>query len=410
MIHASGNFDPPTFMKGSTMSDATIATEDTKITCAICGAKTHSIQLHLQRDHAGSMTIAEYKEQYPGHPVLSKLAEQKIKEKQAAEARESVTAESSEVGYVTHMQPFHTLFGLPKGKASMSARGEPIPVTVVRTAGEFEEMVPDLDPNYVFNIDILKTLLLGIELRIPVYLWGHAGTGKTTIYEQIAARTGRPMLRVQHTANMEEEHVIGGWRLRDGKTVFDLGPLALAMKHGWVYMADEYDFGRPEVLSLYQPVLEGKPLIIKEADAENRVIRPHPGFRFVATGNTNGQGDETGLYQGTTMQNAANYERFGIVEQMPYMEPSMEALLVHQQAQIPLEDAKKLISFANSIRNEFDSAKLSNPISPRSLIYAGRIGMIRSSYLIGLEKAYLNRLSSVDREAARGFATRVFGA
>lgn len=393
------------------MSDVIATTEDTKISCAICGAKTHSIQMHLQRDHAGEMTLAEYREKFPDAPLLSPLAQQKLDERKAAtKVAESVSAESAHADYVTHMQPFHTLFGLPKGKASMSARGEPIPVTVLRSAGEFVEMVPDLDPNYVFNIDILKTLLLGMELRIPVYLWGHAGTGKTTIYEQIAARTGRPMLRVQHTANMEEEHVIGGWRLRDGKTVFDLGPLALAMKHGWVYMADEYDFGRPEVLSLYQPVLEGKPLIIKEADAENRVIRPHPGFRFVATGNTNGQGDETGLYQGTTMQNAANYERFGIVEQMPYMEASMEALLVHQQAQIPLEDAKKLISFAASIRDEFDSAKLSNPISPRSLIYAARIGMIRSSYLIGLEKAYLNRLSSVDREAARGFAARVFGA
>lgn len=385
--------------------------EDSKITCAICGSKTHSIQLHLQRDHADlGMTLADYKEKYPGQPVLSKLAEQKIAEAAAAKAPvKAVSADSVEMGYATELKPFHELFGLTAVKAAMSARGEPIPVTTLTSCGGFDEMIPDLDPNYVFNIDILKTLLMGIELRIPVYLWGHAGTGKTTIYEQIAARTKRPMLRVQHTANMEEEHVIGGWRLRDGHTVFELGPLAMAMKHGWIYMADEYDFGRPEVLSLYQPVLEGKPLVIKEADLANRVIRPHPAFRFVATGNTNGQGDETGLYQGTTMQNAANYERFGIVEKMPYMEEAMEATLVSQQANIPLADAKKLVQFATAIRNEFDSAKLSNPISPRSLIYAARIGMARSNYVTGLEKAYLNRLSSIDREAAAGFAARIFG-
>lgn len=386
------------------------AVEDTKIACAICGCKTHSIQLHLQRDHS-DVTIADYKEKYPKEPLLSKLAEQKVADHVRAEAaKSSVTTEyTSGLEYATHALPFHDLFSLGKTKATMSARGEPIPVTVLKGTGGFDEMIPDLDPNYVYNIDILKTLLMGVEMNIPVYLWGHAGTGKTTIYEQIAARTKRPMLRVQHTANMEEEHVIGGWRLRDGHTVFELGPLAMAMKHGWVYMADEYDFGRPEVLSLYQPVLEGKPLVIKEADTANRVIRPHPGFRFVATGNTNGQGDETGLYQGTTMQNAANYERFGIVEKMPYMEESMEAMLVSQQAKIPMPDAKKLISFATSIRQEFESAKMSNPISPRSLIFAARIGMARSNYLIGLEKAYLNRLTSVDREAARSFASRVFG-
>lgn len=48
------------------------------------------------------------------------------------------------------------------------------------------------------------------------------------------------------------------------------------MKHGWMYLADEYDFAQPNVLSVYQAVLEGKPLYIKEADAANRVIKPHP--------------------------------------------------------------------------------------------------------------------------------------
>jgi len=388
---------------------------DSRITCQICNAQVHSIQLHLQRDHADQpMTVAEYSAQYPGHPILSALAASKIAEhnaKAAAEKeKESVSADYSETtGYATGSKPLHEVFGLGAGKAAMSARGGPIPITVVSSTGGFSELVPDIDPNYLFNLDVLKTLLMGFELRIPTYLWGHSGTGKTTIYEQIAARTGRAMLRVQHTANMEEEHVLGGWRLRDGKTIFELGPLPMAMINGWVYLADEYDFGRPEVLSLYQPVLENKALVIKEADLANRIIRPHPGFRFIATGNTNGQGDETGLYQGTNMQNAANYERFGIVEKMEYMEASVEAALVSKQAQIPLEDAKKLIDYATRIRGEFDSSKISNPISPRSLIYAGRLGLAKSNYLYGLEKAYINRLSSIDREAASQLATRCFG-
>ena len=87
--------------------------------------------------------------------------------------------------------------------------------------------------------------------------------------------------------------------VKNGETVFELGPLPYAMKHGMVYCADEYDFAEPAVLSIYQSVLEGKPLIIKEADLENRVIKPHPNFRFCATGNTNGAGDSFGLYQGT---------------------------------------------------------------------------------------------------------------
>jgi cobaltochelatase CobS len=382
---------------------------EARITCAICGAKVHAISIHLQRDHAElEMTQTDYEVKYPGHPVFSEVVLSKLAEKKRLAAATSVTADFTS-DFETEPKAFHELFALGKVRPALNARGAPIPITTV-TKTAHKNMVPDVDPNYVFNLDVLKTLLMGIEMNIPVYLWGHSGTGKTTIYEQIGARTGRPMLRVQHTANMEEEHVLGGWRLRDGKTVFDLGPLPMAMKFGWVYLADEYDFGRPEVLSLYQPVLEGKPLVIKEADHENRVIRPHPGFRFLATGNTNGQGDETGLYVGTTIQNAANYERFGIVEKMPFMAEELEVVLVSQQAQIPLLDAKKLVDFAKRIRAEFESSKISNPISPRSLIFAGRLGMARSNYLYGLEKSYINRLTEVDREAAMQLANRVFGA
>lgn len=69
------------------------------------------------------------------------------------------------------------------------------------------------------------------------------------------------------------------------------------MKHGWVYLADEYDFAFPQILGVYQPVLEGEALVIKEATPEWRRITPHERFAFIGTGNTNGSGDETGLYQ-----------------------------------------------------------------------------------------------------------------
>jgi cobaltochelatase CobS len=394
------------------MTEAVTPATDARIKCAICGALVHSIQHHLNHEHKDlGMTLETYQEVHPGQPIMSDLAAKKIDDlmkAKAAKLAKEVSTDSVVRTTETVKLAFHEVFSLGSGAAAMGASGRPIPVTVLGENAEFSNMIPDIDPNYLFNVEVLKTLMMGMEMRIPTYLWGHAGTGKTTIYEQIAARTRRPFFRVQHTANMEEEHIVGGWRLRDGKTFFELGPLAMAMKHGWLYMADEYDFGRPEVTSVYQAVLEGKPLVIKEADPENRVIRPHPDFRIVANGNTNGQGDETGLYQGTNLQNAANYERFGVVEQMPYMEKKLEARLVSQQAGIPLKDAEKLVDFAGRIRAEFDGGRMGNPISPRSLIYAAQIGVARSNYRTGLEKAFINRLTSVDRESATQVAQRVF--
>jgi cobaltochelatase CobS len=391
----------------TTEAASPVATE-TRIACAICGALVHSIQHHLPREHAAEgMSIEAYQSKYPGSPILSEIAKVKLDEAMKERAKVKGATVSADLSSNTK-QAFHEVFAIGSSTATMGASGKPIPVTVLAENPDYADMVPDVDPNYLFNVDVLKSLMMGLEMKIPVYLWGHAGTGKTTIFEQIAARTRRPMFRVQHTANMEEEHIVGGWRLREGKTFFELGPLAMAMRFGWFYMADEYDFGRPEVTSVYQAVLEGKPLVIKEADAENRVIRPHPDFRLIATGNTNGQGDESGLYQGTNIQNAANYERFGVVEQMPYMDKKLEARLISQQARIPLKDAEKLVDFAGRVRAEFDGGRLGNPISPRSLIYAAQIGVARSNYRIGLEKAFINRLTSIDRESATQLAQRVF--
>jgi cobaltochelatase CobS len=389
------------------------ATTDSRIKCAICDALIHSVQHHLTRDHADmDMTLEGYQKSFPDAPLMSDLARRKIDDMMKARAKAKAAADKTSVttdlSSEKTSQPMNEVFSLGAGAAAMGASGRPIPITVLGTNSQHAELIPDVDPNYLFNVEVLKSLMMALEMRIPAYLWGHAGTGKTTIFEQIAARTRRPFFRVQHTANMEEEHVVGGWRLRDGKTFFELGPLAMAMKFGWMYMADEYDFGRPEVTSVYQAVLEGKPLIIKEADHENRIIRPHPDFCIVATGNTNGQGDESGLYQGTNLQNAANYERFGVVEQMPYMEKKLESRLISQQANIPLKDAEKLVDFASRVRAEFDGGRIGNPISPRSLIYAAQIGVARGNYRIGLEKAFINRLTSTDRESAGQVAQRVF--
>ncbi|MER9496479.1 AAA family ATPase, partial [Mesorhizobium sp. M0320] len=172
---------------------------------------------------------------------------------------------------------------------------------------------------------------------------------------------------VQHTAHTEESHVLGQYVVRtkmakhdvisgDGTrhevekpmsvTEFQLGPLPLAMIEGAVYCADEYDFAMPQVVALYQPVLEGKALVIKDAPPEYRLIKPHPEFRIVATGNTNGTGDETGLYQGTLIQNAANYSRFKITEEVTYMEPKIEETVISGQAGIERADAAKLVKIA----------------------------------------------------------------
>lgn len=418
------------------MTTKTVATPADSIICQLDGAKIHSVEIYLRKAHP-TVTVEEYQLKFPEAPLLSPYAELLMaqrREQKAAEAAEAaagpqevaatqpnagaaeVTQENKGIDLAT-LAPsvatsaaFHETFDLGSAKEALSQKGTPIPITVLGKHNPAkQEMVPQKSDSYVYNIDELKNAMLALEKNIPLYIWGHKGCGKSELVEQIAARTNRPFMRVQHSANTEESHVIGQWLIRGNETVFELGPLPLAMKNGWLFCADEYDFALPSVLAAYQAVLEGKPLIIKEADAANRVVKPHPDFRFVATGNTNGSGDETGLYQGTNLQNSANYDRFGMVINKVYLSKKDEAAILMKRLSLHATDANNLAEFAELVRESYDGGKISDTISPRTLIYAAMIGVARSNFHQGLECSFINKLTAVDRETCRGLAQRIFG-
>lgn len=410
--------------------------DDGMITCEIDGGKCHSIRIYLRENHP-DWTVERYKEEYPGAPILSAKGREYALKQKARKERElenrALTSPTGELQAYAFSEKFmHDIFDLGNVPAAMSSTGNPISIRVLSEA--HEEATPylaEVDGDYVFNIDLVKKVCLGFELGFNVYLWGYHGTGKTTVLEQCAARTGRAFLRVQHTGNTEEAHIIGQYVVKttpvdeevvlaDGSvrtitrnhsvTEFQLGPLAMAMKYGMVYCADEYDFAMPNVIALYQPVLEGKPLVIKDAPPEFRVIRPHPDFRFVATGNTNGVGDETGLYQGTMIQNAASYSRFHITEEVKYMAAEQEVMVLRSKAGLVKGDAVKFVKVANAVREQFAQGGLSMTISPRELITASKLSIVYGNNPTeGLRLAFINRCSRVDQKAVSDLVQRHFG-
>lgn len=386
------------------MSDAT-AVDDGKITCQVDGARVHMIKTHLEQHHP-DWTIERYRKEFPHAPLFSEKAKA-LAARKAAEKKAAIAA-SVPAGF--EKRKFADVFGL-EGVTVRNGRGDDLMIDVLVDPDEnAKAMIPDVDENYVFDLELVRMVVMGLAMNIPTYGWGYHGTGKTTLFEQVCARTGRPFCRVQHTINTEESHIVGQYVVKDGETAFQPGPLTVAMIEGYTYCADEYDFAMPSVLSVYQPVLEGKALMIKDAPPEFRIVKPHRNFRFVATGNTNGAGDETGLYQGTQMQNAANYSRFGLTLKVDYMDPKIETAVIMRQSGVDKASAEKLIDFAKQIREAFAAGRIGTTVSPRELIYASRIGRALSAdWRKGLSLALINRMSRVDREVADQFAQRVFG-
>ncbi len=381
------------------------------ITCQECGETSHLIVSHLKNKHP-EISLEQYQEKYPLAPIMSAKAAAAMEEHKAKTAGLSGTyrAEADAAKPVAKVkQFFHDVFGFGStNKDAMSARNTPIGINVMDldSLGNHAQLIPAIDPDYVYDASLTKTVVMGMEMNIPIYLWGHAGVGKTSLYEQVAAKTNRPYIRVQHTSNMEEADVEGRWVVNaKSEMEFLNGPLVDAMEIGAIYCADEYDFASPTVSSIYQAVLEGKALFIK---ACNRKIVPHPNFRFVATGNTNGAGDESGLYQGTMLQNAANYERFGIVDRVNYMPAKSEIAMITGKTTASKQDAELIVRFATMMREAYDKKEVAAPMSPRSTLNAAKLGVARADMKYGIRVSYINRLPETSAATANGVLTRLF--
>ncbi len=231
---------------------------------------------------------------------------------------------------------------------------------------------PTIDTQYVFHECSRDLVVWLLDPQDPLYLYGPTGCGKTSAIKQLAARLNYPVFEVTGHGRLEFADMIGHLAVREGSMHFEYGPLALAMRYGGLFLLNEIDLTSPEVAAGLNTVLDGSPLCIAENGGE--LIQPHPMFRFVATANSSGLGDSTGMYQGVQQQNLAWLDRFVIVE-MGYPDKKVEEkLLADRFSTIPVDVRKHMVRFANEVRKLFmgdgdaGSNQLEVTFSTRSLL------------------------------------------
>ena len=203
----------------------------------------------------------------------------------------------------------------------------------------------------------------------PIFITGLSGNGKTMMIEQIHAELKQELLRVNITIETDEDDLIGHYALIDGRTVWQDGPVAIAMERGATLLLDEVDLASNKIMCL-QPVLEGNPLLIKK---EGRVIRPKAGFTVMATANTKGKGSEDGRFIGTNILNEAFLERFPITLEQEYPTIATEKNIINKLMESlgcsDKEYATKLVDWADLIRKTFYDGGVDEIISTRRLVH-----------------------------------------
>ena len=233
-----------------------------------------------------------------------------------------------------------------------------------------ESYVPAKVSNYVKfgHYNDVKTIKKSGQFY-PVFITGLSGNGKTMMIEQVHADLKKELFRVNITIETDEDDLIGHYALIDGKTVWQDGPVVMAMERGATLLLDEVDLASNKIMCL-QPVLEGNPLLIKK---EGRIVRPKAGFSVMATANTKGKGSEDGRFIGTNILNEAFLERFPITVEQEYPSIGVEKKIINKLmfslGCLDEEFSGKLVDWADLIRKTFYDGGCDEIIATRRLVH-----------------------------------------
>ena len=233
-----------------------------------------------------------------------------------------------------------------------------------------DNVVPAKDNDFVNfgNYADIKNIVKSKKFY-PVFITGLSGNGKTLAVTQACAEAKREMIRCNITIETDEDDLLGGYRLKDGQTVRQNGPVIEAMERGAILLLDEIDLASNKIMCL-QPILEGSGVYVKKI---NKFVAPKIGFNVIATANTKGQGSDDGKFIGTNVLNEAFLERFPVTFEQQYPSAKIEEKIVSTKlASAGKKDDKfahNLVTWADVIRKTYNDGGVDEIISTRRLVH-----------------------------------------
>ena len=366
----------------------------------------------------------------PPSPKVEDLVKKALKEAldkrkppKTVEASTDVSCETiTECDTVTELMASSPTTGLKSNQAYLSEIiGQSVDhdfgVTIFNESDWDERIaafVPSINSTYVIDPKLASDILQAWELNEKVLCYGPTGAGKSSLIEQLCARTYRPFVRVNCTGDMDSSMIFGQLTAKDGSTIWVDGAATEAVKYGAVFAWDEWDVTPPEISMGLQWLLEddGK-LFLKEmpGSTKDKQIIPHKDFRLVAIGNTQGQGDDTGAHAGTNVQNSATLDRFGTAVFVDYLPAAVEEKIITSKypTTVTGKAAKELVKLANLIRQGYKSGQFSLTVSPRTLFGICRKVSAGSTLKAAFTLVYLNKLNDTQRKVAGELFAKVYG-
>jgi cobaltochelatase CobS len=194
-------------------------------------------------------------------------------------------------------------------------------------------------------------LLNKVKAGLNVWVYGPAGTGKTTGAENVAKALG---LEFYCNGTTDTEHKLKGYQDIQGRYIST--QFRQAFEHGGVYCGDEIDSWLPSAtMGLQAACANG------HCDFPDKRVTRHPNFIMIACANTVGHGS-TADYVGRNRMDGAFLDRF--VYQPWEIDETLERAITGNEL---------WVTYVQDCRKRAQSKGLKVIISPRASLYGARM-------------------------------------
>ena len=171
--------------------------------------------------------------------------------------------------------------------------------------------------------------------RYPVLIQGPTSSGKTSMIEYLAKRSGNTFVRINNHEHTDLQEYLGSYVSgADGKLTFQEGILVRALREGHWIVLDELNLAPTDVLEALNRLLDdNRELLIPETQ---EIVRPHDDFMLFATQNP------AGLYGGRKILSRAFRNRF---LELHFDDIPVEELteILHRRTMIPETWCKRIV-------------------------------------------------------------------
>jgi len=218
------------------------------------------------------------------------------------------------------------------------------------------------EPHYVEIGREREVFVKAFEQKIPLLLKGPTGCGKTRFIERMAWALNLPLITVSCHEDLSAADLVGRYLFRDNQTVWEDGPLTLAVRYGGICYLDEIVEARNDTTVVIHSLTDHRRILY--IDKTQEVVRAHDDFMMVLSYNPGYQNITKELKESTK-------QRFAALT-FSYPPPETEALIVQKESCADLDICRTLADMAVRIRN-LKGFGLNEGVSTRLLVYAGRL-------------------------------------